>query len=58
MTCNRQFVRSLFAKVEANEPLSLEELARYNSERAAEMARAEARRHPPAEPELPLGDAA
>lgn len=55
MTCNRDFVRGLFAKVEGNEPLSLEELAAYNTSRAAEMARAEARRNPPAEPELPLG---
>lgn len=55
MTCNREFVRGLFAKLEANEPMTLDELAAYNSARAEEMARAEARRNPPAEPELPLG---
>jgi|GEM_PF-6717848 len=58
MACDRQFVRGLFHKVEGNEPLSLEELAQYNSLRAAEMARAEARRHPAPEPELPLEGAA
>ena len=58
MACNRDFVRALFRKVEGNEPLSVEEMAAYNSLRAAEMARAEARRHPSPEPELPLEGAA
>lgn len=58
MACNRDFVRTLFRKVEGNEPLSIEEMAAYNSLRAAEMARAEALRHPAPEPELPLEDAA
>ncbi|GGD57999.1 hypothetical protein [Pseudoxanthomonas indica] len=58
MACNREFVRALFRKVEGNEPLSIEELAAYNSQRAAEMARAEARRHSAPEPELPLEGAA
>lgn len=33
-------------------PLTPEELATYNTMRAAEMARAEARRNPPREPDL------
>lgn len=36
-------------------PLTSAEKALYDSQRAAEMARAEARRNPPAELELPLG---
>ncbi len=39
-----------------NRPLSTAELARYNSARAAEMARAEARRQP--SPQLDLDEAA
>ena len=57
MACNREFVRALFRKVEGNEPLSIAELAQYNSQRAAEMARAEADRNPQPELELPLGGA-
>lgn len=58
MAANPEFVRALFAKVERNEPMSVDEMREFNSLRAAEMARAEARRNPPAEPELPLGAAA
>lgn len=58
MACDRDRVRAMFKKVESNEPLSLEELSTYNSLRAAEMARAEARRHPAPDPELPLEGAA
>lgn len=37
---------------EQGEPLSPDELATFNTLRAREMARAEARRNPPAEPDL------
>lgn len=52
---NPEFVRALFSKVERNEPLSMAELQEYKSQRAAEIARAVARRNPSEEPELPLG---
>lgn len=37
---------------ERGTPLTADELAAYNAARAREMARAEARRNPPAEPDL------
>ena len=52
MAANPEFVRALLAKAERGDPMSVEEMAEFNTLRAREMARAEARRNPKPEPDL------
>ncbi|CAN7392475.1 hypothetical protein LJR143_002208 [Pseudoxanthomonas sp. LjRoot143] len=52
MAANPEVVRALLAKAERGDPMSFEEMAEFNTLRAREMARAEARRNPQREPDL------
>ena len=52
MAANPELVRARLAKAERGDPMSVDEMAEFNTLHAREMARAEARRNPQAEPDL------